>query len=140
MTQAQEDRARRRSRTDPAEQERAREAAVDIARLLHDRHFEDILVLDVRGLSELTDFILLASGTSDRQIKAVGQEVEKVAEESGFARFGREVDATTTWLVLDCVSFVAHLFEPATRSHYDLEMMWGDAPRVHWQRTEKPGA
>ena len=108
--------------------------AVDAARLLHDRHCEDVLILDVRGLSDLTDLIIIASGTSDRQIKALGDEVEDLAKQSDLARFGREVDAPTTWLVLDFVDVVVHLFDPAARAHYDLEMMWGDAPQVPWQR------
>ena len=49
---------------------------------------------------------------------------------------GRELDAPSKWLVLDFIDVVVHLFDPETRAHYDLEMLWGDAERVHWRRTE----
>ena len=114
--------------------ERARNFAVEVARLLHDSHCEDVLIYDVRGLSEVTDFILIASGTSDRQIKSVGGYVNDLAREHGIERFGSDRDEASTWLVLDYVELMIHLFEPATRAHYDLEMMWGDAPQIPWQR------
>ncbi len=77
---------------------------------------------------------MLASGTSERQIRSVGQEVEDLAKKSGLKRFGRDEDGRASWIVVDFVDAVVHLFEPAARAHYDLEMLWGDAPRVHWQR------
>ena len=108
--------------------------AIDAACLLNDSHFQDVLLLDVCGLSDITDYVLIASGTSDRQIKSVGGDVEDLAKEAGFERYGRDADDDNTWLVLDFVDVIVHLFEPATRAHYDLEMMWGDAPQVEWRR------
>jgi len=113
---------------------RSRAFAIEAARSLHDRHVENIVIFDVRGLSDLMDYILIGSGTSDRQIKAVGTELKTVARDMGFNSFGRDVDEATTWLVVDFVDVVVHLFDPPTREHYDLEMMWGDAQRVKWKR------
>ena len=127
-----EDRAARRH--SPAEDAQIAAFAVEAAQLLHDRHCEDVLIFDVRGLSDVTDYILIASGTSDRQIQSVGAELGDLAKANDLARFGREVDVPTTWLVLDYVDVIVHLFDPDTRAHYDLEMMWGDAPQVPWQR------
>lgn len=125
----------RKSRASPRGGERrARQFAIEAARLLHERHCSDVLILDVRGRSDVTDYVLLASGTSERQIRAVGQEVEELAEERGLTVLGREEDVRATWVVLDFIDVVVHLFEPATRAHYDLEMMWGDAPRVNWRK------
>lgn len=107
---------------------------VETARLLQDRHFEDVLVFDVRDLSDVTDYIVIASGTSDRQIKAVGDELEDTAKSFDLERFGRDIDEPSNWLVLDFVDAVVHLFEPMTRAHYDLEMMWDDAPTIAWHR------
>lgn len=90
--------------------------------------------MDVRGLSEVTDYVMIASGTSDRQIRSVADEVEETAGEHGLSRFGRDADAPSNWIALDFVDLIVHLFEPATRAHYDLEMMWGDAPRIPWKR------
>ncbi len=120
---------------------RNREFAIDAARLANDLHCQDVMVLDVRGLSDLTDYLIIGTGTSARQIRGVGDDIEKLASQVELARYGRELDGEgeqpTTWLVLDFVDVVVHLFEAATRGHYDLEMLWGDAPRVTWRREAK---
>lgn len=108
---------------------------IEAARLLNDLHCEDIVLFDVHGLSDLTDYILIATGTSDRQIKGVAGQVTDLAAEYGLDRFGSERDADSTWLVLDYVDTIVHLFEPAARAHYDLEMLWGDAPKIAWRRS-----
>jgi len=108
--------------------------AVAAARLIADSHCEEVLILDVRGLSQLTDFVVLGTGTSDRQIKGIGTHVEKLAGEHGLERLGVERDQDTRWLVQDYGQAMIHLFEPAMRAHYDLEMLWGDAPHVSWRR------
>jgi len=107
--------------------------AVQAARLINDSNADDVLVLDVRGLSELMDFVVIATGTSDRQLKSIGADVTLLGEEIGHERFGSEADDTHTWVVLDFVDVVVHLFEPMARGHYDLEMLWGDAKRVKWR-------
>ncbi|XAM00926.1 ribosome silencing factor [Phycisphaeraceae bacterium D3-23] len=108
--------------------------ACKIAQMLDDFDCADILVFDLRGVSPITSYIVIASGTSDRQIKALGARATDLAESLGSERYGSDTDQTTRWVVLDFVDVMAHLFEPATRSIYDLEMLWGDAPSVHWQR------
>ncbi len=104
--------------------------AKEIGLLLKDRHCENIVALDVRGISPLTQVVIVASGTSDRQIKALAAEVGEEAAKAGFPSFGGDQDGASTWVVLDLVDIMVHLFEPATRAHYDLEMLWGDAPRI----------
>lgn len=104
--------------------------AKEIGLLLKDRHCENIVALDVRGISPLTQVVIVASGTSDRQIKALAAEVGEEAAAAGFPAFGGDKDGASTWVVLDLVDIMVHLFEPATRAHYDLEMLWGDAPRI----------
>jgi ribosome-associated protein len=117
-----------------AADETIRTFALEAARTCHDLHCEEVLVLDVRGLSQITDYILIASGTSDRQIRSVAHDLEKLGAEHGLKRFGSERDERTLWVVVDFVDVVVHLFEPATRGHYDLEMLWGDAVQVKWRR------
>ena len=115
--------------------ERARELAIDAARLLKDDKCEDVLVLDLRGESEVTDFFVIASGTSDRQMRSAGLHVEALAKERGFVMHRSNIkEREATWLVLDFVDFVVHLFEPETRLFYDLEMLWGDVERLDWMR------
>ena len=108
--------------------------AIEAARLLADRHCEDILIFDVRGSSPVTKYIVIGTGTSDRQIKSIGAEVGELGGEHDFPRYGSDRDGASTWLVVDLVEVMVHLFEPATRGHYDLEMMWGDAPQISWRR------
>lgn len=110
-----------------------RRFVIEAARLMASLHCHDVLIMDICGLSDITDYVLIGSGTSQRQIRSVGQDIESLAKQSDMPRFGREADDDTSWVVLDFVDCVVHLFEPAARAHYDLEMMWGEAPRVDWQ-------
>lgn len=114
--------------------EQARAFAIEAARLISDLRCEDIVIFDVSEVSQVTHFIVIASGTSDRQIKSVGGDVADLGAEQGFARYGTDRDGASTWCVVDLVEVMVHLFEPATRGHYDLEMLWGDAPKVPWRR------
>lgn len=111
-----------------------RALAIECARLLRDDKCEQIVVLDVRELSEVTDFLVIASGTSDRQMNSALDDVQEVGEGQGWPSFRTSTDDRSTWLLVDFVDVVVHLFEPNTRAFYDLEMMWGDAKRVEWQR------
>lgn len=108
--------------------------AVELARLFHDDKCTDVVVLDVRGVSPLTDFLVVASGTSERQMASVLEHAVELVEKQGGEAFGVTKDPGTLWLIADFVDVVAHLFEPNTRAVYDLEMLWGDARRVQWQR------
>ena len=133
---AVEARVRRARRTgDTQVDESIRRFAIEAAQLCHDTHCSDVLVLDVRGLSDLFDYLVIASGTSDRQIKSLADDLEDLGRDNGHERFGRDLDGPATWLVLDFVDVVVHLFEPAARAHYDLEMLWGDASQVSWRRS-----
>ncbi len=126
------DRARQaKSLGDEAE---TRLLAIECARLLRDDKCEHIVVLDVRELSEVTDFLVIASGTSDRQMNSALDDVQELGEGQGWPSFRTSTDERSTWLLVDFVDVVVHLFEPNTRAFYDLEMMWGDAKRVEWQR------
>ncbi|MEM9294794.1 MAG: ribosome silencing factor, partial [Planctomycetota bacterium] len=99
---------------------RDRALAIEIARLLADDKSEDVAILDIRGLSPVTNFVVLGTGQSDRQIRAAAEHVSQLARERDFARFGSDQDDARTWVVLDFVEVMVHLFEPATRAHYDL--------------------
>jgi ribosome-associated protein len=111
-----------------------RDFAIHAARLVRDDKCEDVVVLDVRNLSQVTDYIVIASGTSDRQMRSTLTHVEDLGEERGFAAFRSSQDERATWLLADFVDVVVHVFEPNARAHYDLEMLWGDASRVLWER------
>ncbi|MBX3403714.1 MAG: ribosome silencing factor [Phycisphaeraceae bacterium] len=123
-----------RSATDPAA---TRALAVEVARGLSDDKCTDVVVLDVAGLSQVCDVIVIASGTSDRQMRAAAMHAEDTAAAMGFPTFRKSIDDRTTWIALDFVECVVHVFEPNARAQYDLEMLWGDARHVEWQRPKK---
>lgn len=112
----------------------ARRCAVELARMLSDDKCDDVTILDVQHLSQVSDYIVIASGSSDRQMRSSAQHVMEGAESFGCPVYRHSVDEATTWFVVDCVDVVVHIFEPNTRAHYDLELLWGDAPQVPWER------
>ncbi len=114
--------------------ERSAAFAIEAARLLHDDKCEDVAVLDVRHISPVSDYIVIASGTSERQMRSVLTNVMDMGEKQGFGAFHSSKDDRATWLLADFVHVVVHVFEPNTRAHYDLEMLWGDAKRIAWER------
>ena len=110
--------------------------AIEVARLLADRHCEDVRLLDVRGLSQVCDYVLVGSGTSDRQMKGLAEELDDFGRDHGQPMFRADADVAVMWIVVDFIGLVAHLFEPGRRAFYDLEGLWSDARLVPWERTE----
>lgn len=106
----------------------------EAANHLTDLHCTDVIIIDVRGLSDLSDYIIIGSGSSDRQIRSISRSLEPIAKEFDLEKFGRDIDDQASWVVTDFVEVIVHLFDPAARAHYDLEMMWGDAPRINYKR------
>lgn len=116
-----------RTTSDPAA---TREFAVQAAMCLRDEKCEHLVVLDVSKISQVTDYIVIGTGTSDRQMRGALSHLNEYAQGQGFPAYHRSADERGTWVLADFVDVVAHLFEPNARAHYDLEMLWGDAPRV----------
>ncbi|MHC4109394.1 MAG: ribosome silencing factor, partial [Planctomycetota bacterium] len=92
-----------------------RKFAIEAARLLADRHCQEVRLLDVRGLSQVCDYVLIGSGTSERQMKSVAQELDDLGDEHDNPVFRSSQDSARTWIVIDFVDLVAHLFEPNQR-------------------------
>ncbi|MDY7010801.1 MAG: ribosome silencing factor [Planctomycetota bacterium] len=115
----------------------ARQLAVQSARIAHDRHGENIVVLDLRGISPVADYFVIFTGTSDRQMSAVADEIADAAAKAGHKPFhvaGRE---SGQWLLLDFFDVVVHIFDEVHRRYYDLELIWGDAPRIRWKKQKQ---
>ena len=110
----------------------AREFAIEAARLIAGRHCEDVRLLDVRGISQVCRYILIGTGTSDRQMKSVAGELEDFGKENDNPVYRSNRDTGATWVVIDYVDLVVHLFEPTQREYYALEELWSDASRVDW--------
>lgn len=94
---------------------------------LEDKKAVDIVMLDVRKLSNVTDYYLVATGNSPPHIKALSEEVVKVLKEAGVSCFRKSGTAESEWLVADFVDFVVHIFSPDMRKYYELEQLWSDA-------------
>ena len=108
----------------------AREFALAAARIAAGRHCSDIVVLDLKGKSPATDYFVIATGTSDRQMRAVADEISEEARKGGLQRFGRAGYEQARWILLDYVDVVIHIFDSEYRDYYDLELLWGDAERL----------
>lgn len=92
---------------------------------------EDIVVIDLRGLSSLADFFVICTATSLPHLKAVSRDVRhKTEEELGEVPRSADGEASSMWLVIDYVNVVVHVFHEEKRDFYRLEELWSDAPRV----------
>lgn len=92
---------------------------------------EDIIVLDLRGISNLADFFVLCTATSVPHLKAVARDIrQKTEEDLGEKPRSTEGDASSLWIVIDYVDVVVHIFHEDMRDIYRLEDLWSDAPRV----------
>jgi ribosome-associated protein len=109
---------------------KAKKFALSAAKLAAERHCSDIVVLDLRGISPATDYFMIATGTSDRQMRTVADEICEAAREQGQQRFGRAGYEQARWILLDFVDVVIHIFDAEYRDYYDLELLWGDAKRL----------
>lgn len=113
----------------PAENPRARQMAQRIAQLVLDRKASDVVILDVRGKASYADYMVLASGESDRQVSAMAENVVVQMKADGHRPVGSEGHETGNWVLIDYGEVVAHLFFSEVRGFYDLEGLWADAAR-----------
>ncbi len=121
-----------------AKTDKARTLAVAAARISQDNNAEDIVVLDLRGLSPVTDYFVICTGTSDRQMRTVADELAMYGKSIGQPAWHVAGKERADWIVLDFVDVVVHLFGQEQRHYYDLELIWGEAPKVRWQRRTTP--
>jgi ribosome-associated protein len=108
----------------------AKAFALAAAEVAAGRHCRDIVVLDLKGKSPATDYFVIATGTSDRQMRTVADEISEAARERGLQRFGRAGYEQARWILLDFIDVVIHIFDNEYRDYYDLELLWGDAKRL----------
>lgn len=111
-----------------------RKLAIEAARIADDNNADDVVVLDLRGLSPVTDYFVICTGTSSPQMRAIAEKVAAYGREIGQRVWHEAGTGGSQWVVLDFVDVVVHIFGPAHRRYYDLELIWGSAPRVRWRR------
>ena len=108
--------------------------ALVAAQVAEENRGQDIVVLDMRELTPMFDYFVLASGSSRRQLHAMSEEIDHALEQGlGDRRLGIEGYEESRWILLDYGDVVVHLFEPETRAYYALEQLWGHAKRVSLQ-------
>ena len=96
--------------------------------------------MDVHGLIVITDYFVICSRQTDRQIKTLVEEVERAVRDIGEKPIRREGDADSRWVLLDYIDVVVHVFAQEEREYYDLERLWRDAPRLSWNATDQAAA
>ncbi|MGC6425400.1 MAG: ribosome silencing factor [Akkermansiaceae bacterium] len=112
--------------------------ALACARAADETKADDIRVFDLRGISTLTDFMVVCSGASMPHLKAISRDIEgKVNELSGENPLRTEGKAATRWVVLDFVDVMVHVLLEELREHYALEDLWGDAKELSWNDADE---
>ena len=120
----------RSAATAAAAARRSAALAQRIGALCHEFKANDITVLSLKGVSDMTDYFVIASGTSDTHVRSTAQRLEDELKQEGQRPAHTEGIEQGRWAILDYVDVVVHLFHPAMRSYYQLERLWGDATVV----------
>src|SRR2546425_2974067 len=109
----------------------SRKLALLCRELADNKKAENIVILDVSELSSVTDYFVIASGTSEPHLRAIVDEITESLREDHNIR-PKAIDGTlqTAWVVLDFFDVIVHVMRNDLRERYDLETLWGDAPRV----------
>ena len=109
----------------------SKELALLCRELADTKKAENIVVLDLRELSSVTDYFVICTGTSEPHLRAIVDEItDKLRQEHALRPRAMDGTLQTAWVVLDFFDVIVHVMRADVREHYDLEGLWGDAPRV----------
>jgi ribosome-associated protein len=117
---------------------RALECARQCARIADDNRAKDIVLLDLRDVTPLVDYFVIATAPSRRQSHAIADEIAQAMKRQGESRLGIEGSEEGRWILMDFGDFVVHIFSADARDYYALEDIWGDAPRLDWHESGPP--
>ena len=110
---------------------RPKNTAKKIISFAQEKKAEDILLFDLRGITTMTDFFVICSGTSDTHVKAIAESVIEGCRKDRIDVYHVEgLGGSLNWVLIDLVDIVVHVFLPDTRKYYQLERLWGDADRA----------
>jgi len=101
---------------------------------------KDITILDLREISEVTDYFMICTVESVRQLRALWHRIRMDLKKAGTLPLGEEGLDSDRWILVDYNDVIIHIFLGEFREFYDLELLWGDAPRVAWEPAPKPEA
>ena len=139
MTENSREAQPRATSTDPLNEadriDAARRFAVAAARHAANTRCSNVVILELGGLSPVTDFFVIATGTSARQMRTVADALAELATENKYPALSSSGYEGESWILLDCVDVLIHIFNADARGYYDLDSLWGDAKRVEWQES-----
>jgi ribosome-associated protein len=116
----------------------SKKLALKCRELADNRKAEEVLVLDVRAISSITDYFVIASGTSEPHLRAISEEItERLKENHDISPRAMDGTIQNGWIVLDFFDVIVHVMRADVRQRYDLESLWGDAPRLKPPRARK---
>ena len=119
--------------TSTSAEAKTRQFAIEAANLAANTRCHNVVLLDVRGISPVTDYMILASGTSPRQMRSVCDELAEWAQEQHNVRaLNSDGLEGEQWMLIDFVDTVVHVFNDEARQFYDLDSLWGDAKRIEF--------
>lgn len=96
--------------------------------LCQERNARELMILDLRGLSDATDYFIITSGDSEVHVRAIADHLLDGMAEGGVRHSGVEGERAARWVLIDYIDLVVHVFHPVVREFYQLEHLWGDAP------------
>ncbi|MBS4209043.1 ribosome silencing factor [Bacillus sp. FJAT-50079] len=99
-----------------------------VVKAADDKRAEDIVVLNMEGISLIADYFMICHGNSDKQVQAIARELREAAHEAGIEVKSMEGFDEAKWVLVDMGNIIAHIFHRDERSYYNLERLWGDAP------------
>jgi ribosome-associated protein len=98
--------------------------------LIMEKKAVDPVLFEVTGLTSITDYFLIASGNSSRQVQAIGRHLQRSMRDKGYKAYGVEGEQEGQWILIDYGDLVVHIFYQPIREFYDLEGLWSEAPRI----------
>lgn len=108
----------------------ARDLVMIAGRAADDKKASNILMLEMAGILDITDYFLICGGATDRQTKSISDEIQKQLRDAGRKPYRSAGEELGDWILLDYVDFIIHIFTDETREFYRLERLWKDAPRT----------
>lgn len=115
----------------------ARKKAILAAQAQAEKKAENIVVINVAGLCNFTEYFVIATGLSPHQFKAMADNIQEKLARLGFKPYHIDGLTSERWLVLDYDDVIVHIFSPEARAYYDLERLWGDGEFVDWEAEAK---
>ncbi len=102
------------------------------AKTADNKKAQNIIILDISKLTSITRYFVICTGINERQLYTIADEIEKELKTLSIKKYGIEGYQEAKWILIDYGDVIVHLFDKEMRSYYDLELLWGDAPKVKW--------